>query len=291
MSKTKRLKVDYDDTSEILELMLILKDIATTMFTKSAKRKQILIDFVQYFIDFFKLASFVDSKNPLVAPTVNTTSVLAITSESGFMGDMNSRMVRAMIAEAEKNSANNLVVVGNKAGDKVKQMYGRSKEIHVFGDVVKTGLYRISNNVKDYYVEKVLSGKIGRIVAIYPFAININLIRPKTAVLFPSTELFTEYSKSRQDSGNTIEPVTIESGLNDIMGYLSSVWLTCRIYELLMNAECAGYAAQVQQLEGASDRLKKEKLFLGSAVKKSRKADISKSLAEVFASRMVSGGG
>jgi F0F1-type ATP synthase gamma subunit len=290
MSKTKRLKVDFDDTSEILELMLILKDIATTMFSKSAKKKQVLIDFVQYFIDFFKLCSFVDAKNALVTPITSATSILAVTSESGFMGDMNSRMVRSMIAEAEKNNASDLVVIGNKAGEKVKQMYGKSKNIHVFGNIVKVGSYRTSINVKDYFVENILAGKIGKIVAVYPFALNINLIRPRTAILFPSTELFAEYNQSQKGAEDTIEPVTVESDLSKIMGYLASVWLTCRIYELLMNAECAGFAAQVQQLEGASDRLKKEKLFLGSAVRKSRKADISKSLAETFASRMVTGG-
>lgn len=287
MSKTKRLKVDYDDTSEILELILILKDIATNLFQRAAKKKQILIDFVSYFTDFFRIATFVDVSNPIVRPKTDATAILVVSSESPFMGDMNSRMIRAMIAESEKSNATEYIIIGKKAGEKVEVMYGRSKTVQVFSDIKKHGNYKISIMVKDHIVGKVLEGRIGRIVAVYPFAININLIRPKTAVLFPSTEMFEEQGK-RDLLEEAIEPVIVESDKNEILGYLAALWLTCRIYELLMNAECSGFAAQVQQLEGASDRLKKEKLFLGMALKKSRKADISKSLAEVFASRMMS---
>ena len=75
MGKTKRLKVDFDDTSEILELVMILKDIASNLFYHSAKRKQILVDFVRYFMDFFKLASFADATHPILFPRVKTTAI------------------------------------------------------------------------------------------------------------------------------------------------------------------------------------------------------------------------
>lgn len=286
MSKTKKIKVDYDDTSEILDIIVILKDIATTHFQHSAKKKQILIDFVSYFIDFFKIASFVGKYHYLVEPKATSTAILAITSESAFMGDMNSRMTRQLLAEAEKNNSGELIIVGNKAGEKIRQMIGETKNVHIFGNIEQTGIYKISVMVTEFIIKSVLEEKFGRILSIYPFAININLIRPKTAALFPSKELFTEQTQE-QGSELLLEPVIVESEVDAIMGYLASLWLTCRIYELMMNAECSGYAAQAQQLEGASDRLKKEKLFLATALKKSKKADISKSLAEVFAARMV----
>ncbi|MCU0666238.1 MAG: F0F1 ATP synthase subunit gamma [Candidatus Omnitrophica bacterium] len=286
MSKTKKLKIDYDDTAEILDLILILKDIATTLFQKSAKSKQILIDFVTYFTDFFKMASFFGTDHPLVHPKSNATAILVVSSESAFMGDMNSRLIRSMQAEADKNNANDIIVLGNKAGEKIKAVLGKTKKVHVVTDIHKNGNYKTSINTKDYIINEVMEGRIGKIVAVYPFAININLIRPKVAVLFPSTEAFPVDNKE-EPKEESIEHVVVESDKNDILGYLASLWLTCRIYELLMNCECSGFAAQVQQLESAGDRLKKEKLLLGVAVKKSRKSDISKSLAEVFASRMV----
>ena len=285
MSKTKKLRVDFDDTAEILELILILKDIAQNLFMKSAKRKQILVDFVAYFTDFFKLASFAGVDNVVVRPKVNDTAVLAVTSESGFMGDMNSRMLKTVAVEVEKNNANEIIVIGGKAGEKAVVTYGRQKNVKVFSNIEKNGTYNMSVMAKDYIIERVIANKIGRIIAVYPFAINVNLIRPKTAILFPSTELFEKKEEKEEDV--ITEPILIESDIPEIMGYLASVWLTCRIYELLMNAESSGYAAQCQQLEAASDRLKKDKMFLGMALRKSRKSDISKSLSEVFAARMV----
>ncbi len=286
MGKTKRIKVDFDDTSEILEMVLIMKDIATNLFFRSAKRKQILIDFIYYFTDFFRMVNFVGTHHPLVDPPASTAAVLAVTSESAFMGDMNTRMMRTALAEAEKNGANEFIIIGNKVGDKMKTLYGKTKTIHTIGEINKNGIYKISIMAKDYVIQRILDGKIGKLIAVYPFSININLIKPKTAVLFPSKDFFLEQQEKLKKE-EIIEKVITESDKNEVIGYLASVWLTCRVYELLMNAETSGYAAQVQQLEAASDRLKKEKLILGMQWRKSRKADISKGISEVYSASMV----
>ncbi len=288
MGKTKRLKVDYDDTSEILELVTILKDIASNMFYHSAKSKQILIDFMSYFIDFFKMANFSGAQHLLVKPATDRAAVLVISSESAFMGDMNGRMIRAALAECEKNSADEIIVVGHKAGDKLKMQYGKHKRIEVFGHIQEKGLYKVSTEAKEHLIGRIMAKEIGKIIAVYPFAFNINLIKPKTATLFPYGDILLQHMEQSEEK---IEKVIVESDVNMIIGYLSSVWLTCRIYELLMNAQLSGYAAQVQQLEAAEDRLKKEKAILGIMVRKSRKADISKGIAETFSAGMVRAGG
>ena len=291
MSKTKKIRVDYDDTTEMLELILILKDIATNLFHRSARRKQVLIDFVGYFIDFLKLASFLGGDHPLVNPTSKATGIIAITSESGFMGDVNSRMITTLKTEVEKSDAKEIIVVGSKTGDKVKALYGgKAQNVQVVSNISQRGIYKSSVEAKDAIVKLVIEGKIGRVVAVYPFAINLNVIKSKTAILFPSTEVFEEAKQEniQENIQEVFEPMLVESDKKEIIGYLASVWLTCRIYELLMNAGCSSFAAQAQQLDSAADRLKKDKMFLGMALRKSRKADISKSLSEVFASRMMS---
>lgn len=288
MGKTKRLKVDYDDTSEILDLVEILKDIASNMFYHSAKSKQILIDFIAYFIDFFKMANFTSAEHILVKPAVNTGAVLLVTSESAFMGDMNARMIRHALGECEKENSKEIIVIGSKAGEKLRTTAGRSKHIEIFGHIQEQGLYKVSIQVKDYIIKRVMEKAVGRIIAVYPFSLSINLIKPKSAVLFPSGEMVSQHADQAED---TIEKIIVESNINEIIGYLSSVWLTCRIYELLMNAQLSGYAAQVQQLEAAGDRLKKEKSILGMMVRKSRKADISKGISETYSASMVRVGG
>ena len=79
--------------------------------------------------------------------------------------------------------------------------------------------------------------------------------------------------------------------LDDIIHYLADTWLTCRLYEMLEDCIIAGYAAQAQQLEASVERLKKEKKGLVLSFRKARKADIDKSLREVFTSKLMTGGG
>jgi len=223
----------------------------------------------------------------LVRPETDTAAILIISSESAFMGDMNGRMIRHALGEMEKTNATEVICVGYKAAEKLKFSLPKSKHLEVFGHVVEQGLYKISIQTKDYIIRRVMEGKIGKIIAVYPFAFNINLIKPKSAVLFPSSEIVTQHADQTEDK---IETVIVDSDVNEIIGYLASVWLTCRIYELLMNCQLSGYAAQVQQLEAAEDRLKKEKMVLGIMLRKSRKADISKGISETFSAGMVRSG-
>ncbi len=286
MSKTQKLKVDYDDTAELLEIMMILKDVASNHFVSSSKIKQRFVDFAEAFIDFFKMVSLAEARHPLVHSDVQQTCVLITTSESGFMGDMNSKLVRAGIQEAEKINSNYYVIIGKKGADKLKQTVS-SPNIQVFTDIEEHGLYNLSLMIKDYLIKQVLDRKIGRVIAVYPFAQNLQLIKPKATVLLPSEELLTQ----QREVKDTIEKVIVESDFNDIMGYLADIWLTCRIYEMLEDSIIAGYAAQAQQLEAATDRLKKEKQGLGLAFKKSQKADMDKSLREVFTASMMRASG
>ena len=57
MSKTQKVKVDLDYTSELLEIITILRDVASNHFFSTAKRKQRFVEFAEAFIDFFRKKS------------------------------------------------------------------------------------------------------------------------------------------------------------------------------------------------------------------------------------------
>ena len=284
MGKKRRAKVDLDDTSELLEIVSILRDVASNHFYNSAKRKARFLELAEAFVDFFRMVSLSDASHPLVKTTVERVAIVLITSELGFMGEMTSRVIKAGVLEGEKYQDTQFIVVGYKGVVKLKQSNIPDKNIKVFRDIEEHGIYRITLQVKEYITQEVTEGRIGKVFAIYPFAFNFNLIKPKVIKLLPSEELLTYQS----DFKDVIEKVIVESDLNEMIGYLANLWLTCRIYEMLEDCVVAGFAAQAQQLEAAMERLKKEKKGLVLAFKKAQKSDIDKALREVFTSTLMS---
>jgi ATP synthase F1 gamma subunit len=284
MSRKQRLKVDLDYTSELLEIVSILRDVASNHFYNTAKRKQRFLEFSEAFIDFFRMVSLSEAKHLLVHSDVEKVGLVLITSERGFIGEMTSKVIKTGLTEAEKYDAKEFIVIGYRGEQKLKQSeLKKNIEIKVFRDIEDYGLYKMTLMVKEYIIQQVMEKKLGKIFAIYPFAFSFNLIKPKVVKLLPSEELITQQMEIK----DVIEKVIVESDVSDIIGYLANLWLTCRIYEMLEDCVIAGFAAQAQQLEAAMERLKKEKKGLVMEFKKAKRADIDKSLKEVFTASLM----
>ncbi|MEI8175915.1 MAG: F0F1 ATP synthase subunit gamma [Candidatus Omnitrophota bacterium] len=282
MSKRQKAKIDFDYTSELLEIVSILRDVASNHFYNTAKRKQRFLEFANSFIDFFRMVNLSHAHHPLVHTTSPRVGILMITSEMGFMGEMTAKVIKTGYEESEKHPDCEFIIIGTRGEQKLKQ-YNVNQHVEVFRDIEEHGLYKVTLMVKEYITKQVLEGKLGKVIAIYPFAFNFTLIKPKVIKLLPSEELLTHQMEVK----DTIEKVIVESDLNDIIGYLANLWLTCRIYEMLEDCVVAGFAAQAAQLEAAMERLKKDKKGLALAVKKAKKSDIDKSLKEVFTATLM----
>jgi F0F1-type ATP synthase gamma subunit len=223
------------------------------------------------------MVSLAEAKSPLVHPQVDRVGILAITSEGGFMADMTAKVVKASLREAEKYGSNEIIVIGSKGKEKVRNITGRSDFMCIEG-VEEKGLYKTALEAKDYIIQRVKDGKIGKVFATYPRAMSLEFIKPFTVKLLPSEELITE----QLDLKDVVEKVIVESDLDDIMSHLADVWLTCRLYEMLEDCVIAGFAAQSQQLEASLERLKKDQKGLMAGFRKAKKGDIDQSLREVF---------
>ena len=285
MSKTIKIKSDLDDIASIIEILQILKDIAANHFFRAAKRKERFEQFAEAFVGFFKMVHFVDVESPLVKLKSDTVGIVLITAEGGFMAEITSKIVKKGLREAQKYKKSEFIAVGKRGGDKLKLLTGRD-DIMVFTNIEKFGLYRIMLLVKDYLVNQIMERKIGKVYIIYPKAINIDWVEPKMVKLLPAEELLSAQVASK----DKVEKVIIESDLNYIIHYLADIWLSCRLYEMLEDCSTAGYAAQQQQIGAGLNRMQKEKKGLVLAFRKARRADIDKSLREVFTASLFTGG-
>src|SRR3989338_5356332 len=280
MGKAMKIKSDLEDIAELVEIIQVLKDVADTKFHELATRKDRFARFGESFVEFFRMISLSTIRHPLVSNDNPKVGIVGVTSEAGFMGDLNAKTIRHILAEKEKIPDSTLIIVGRKGADKLSKVQPGMK---TFVDVEETGLYEMAIRIKDYVVEEVMSGRLGKIVVVYPWSKNFNLQKPRTVKLLPCDELLTKQA----DFVDAIERVIEESDPAEIISYLADMWLVCRLYEIMHDTSISEAAAQSQQLEASVQRMKKDKKGIYSAFAKAKKGDIDKSMREVFTSRMM----
>ena len=173
-----------------------------------------------------------------------------------------------------------MIVVGGKASASLRDSMEVSK---VFEDVDRQGNYEIAMQVKDYLIQEVMANRIGKVIAVYPWPKNLNLIKPRVVKLLPCDELLSKQA----ELVDTIERIIQESDSVSIIGYLANIWLPSRLYELLFDTAIAAAGAQSQQLETSSSKMKKEKIVVRGRFLKAKKGAIDNSLREVFSAKIM----
>ncbi len=278
--KANKIKSDLDDITELLEIIQVLKDVADTKFHELANRKDRFARFGESFVEFFRMISLSTVRHPLVSNDNPKTGLVAITSEAGFMGDLNAKVIRHTLAEFERIPDCQLIVVGRKGVEKLRNVQPGMK---TFVNLEEKGLYEIAIQIKDYLIDEVINDRLGKVAVVYPWSKNFNLQKPRTVHLLPCDELLTKQA----EFVDSIERVIEESDPVDIIGYLADMWMVCRLYEILHDTSISEAAAQSQQLEASVQRMKKDKKGIAAAFTKARKGDIDKGMREVFTSRMM----
>ncbi|MFH1360034.1 MAG: FoF1 ATP synthase subunit gamma [Candidatus Omnitrophota bacterium] len=280
MGKANKIKGDLDDIIELLQIIQVLKDVADNKFHTLANRKDRFARFGESFVEFFRMISLSRVRHPLVSNDNPATGIVVITSEAGFMGDLNSRVIRAALSEQSKYKDSFLIACGRKGAVKMARP---GVEMKVFEDIEETGLYETAIHIKDHLIEQIMTGKIGRANVVYPWSKNFMIQKPRVVKLLPCEELLTKQA----DFVETIEKVIEESDPVDIIGYLADMWIVCRIYEMLHDTAISEAAAQSQQLESSLQKMQKQKKGVQMSFGKAKKGDIDKSMREVFTARMM----
>ena len=119
MGKANKIKGDLDDILELVEIIQVLKDVADNKFHMLATRKDRFARFGESFVEFFRMISLGQVRHPLVSNDNPRTGIVVVTSEAGFMGDLNNRIIRAALTEKNKYADCRIIAVGKKGASKL----------------------------------------------------------------------------------------------------------------------------------------------------------------------------
>jgi len=280
MGKANKVKLEYRDSIEMVELIQTLKDIADNKYYTLAGKKATFRRFTETFIEFFRMVNKTSGTHALLTNDNSTVGILAVTGEGSFLGGFNNKILRTAMTEYEKHSDSRFIGVGESSFDRLKQF---TPDMKVFTKMEDRGMYQTAIEVKDYLVDEVINGRLGKVLICYSWPKSFDIQKPFVAQILPCEDLLSKQSQIPDMFGNIIE----ESDPMEIIGYLCNLWTTTRLYEIFLDTIISSACAQAKFLDDSVEKMKKERSKAHIKYRKAKKADIDKGLREIFSAKMM----
>ena len=280
MGKASKVKYELFEATEMLGLVQTLKDIADNKFFTLMHERDTFRRFGESFVEFFRMISMTKVDHPLITNKNPHVGIIVVTIEGSFLGQFNNSIIRLAVKEAEKHQKVKFIAVGDKSLDTLK---GVSGDIKLFTELESRGFYETAILVKDFVIKEVMENRLGKVFVAHSWPKDFDTQKPKLNKLLPCDELVTKQSQFVDELENVIQ----ESDPIEIIGYLSNLWITTRLYEIFVDTTIGSAAAQAAFLEDKIDDMKKENQKVQLKYRKARKSDIDKGLRETFTARMM----
>ncbi len=284
-----RLRRDLRFNKELLSLVETLKNVAGSQYHLMEREKERFDRFMHAFAGFFRVINLVDVVNPLVRQASETTGVVIVTSDSGFMGGLNQSVIRSGLEAASPFMPGKVafVVVGEKGSGLVNDMKIPFK---FFQGIAQDTILDQAGVIRDYLVGEVLAGRMGRVLVARPRALSFSAQTIDVIQLLPCGDLFDKDAESEVSRllGRTrlvsdARRVIVESSFDGIVSYLASVWVTAKLYEVFEDSKLAEFSARAMHLEGSCQKVEKQHKKLRQITFKASHERIDKGMRESFA--------
>ena len=277
---------------ELLSLVETLKNVAGSQYHLLEKKKQRFAQFMDAFSAFFRVVDLVEVVNPYVRVDSDVTGVVILTSDSGFMGGLNSGVIQAALQAVEGLAPEQVayVVIGEKGAGVISDM---RLPFHFFEGISQETIYEQSVVIKDYLIREVGAGRMGRVIVAAPRALSFSAQEIQVVDLLPCGILFEREHAQAQELARQGVPrfladarkVIVESTYDDMVTYLAGVWVTSRLYELFEDGKLAEFGARAMHLEGSVQKVEKEYGHIRQKVTKATHELVDKGMRESFAAK------
>ena len=278
MLSTQRLKKELRVNSDLTGLLDALKWIALSQFRMLQKKKERFATFTEAFEGFFRIIDFSLVEHPF-AKGEGRLGIIMITSDEGFMGGLNAKVINAALAYPGASGAE-LIILGERGASFLKES---GRKFVQFPGIAAEERYEASLKLKDYIMKEGLAGKFGRLVLFYPKPVSFTLQEVEALKILPCDELF----EKRKDLTAGIDRLIIESPVNGIIEYLVGAWITQKLFEVLEDSKLSEFSARAVHLEESHQVLEQRDKSLKLQYFRSQHNLIDKGIRETFSAQLL----
>jgi len=277
MLTLQELKEELEAHEGLTELVDVLKQIAAMQMHQLEKGKNDQSSEVALVESFFELIDFSTVEHPLASQKRGTAAIIMVTSDEGFMGGLNTKVINMALSQPDADHAR-LIIIGERGADYLR---GLGREFKGFPGVPMEHQYRAAEEVKDYIMLEAMSGRMSRLSLVYPKPESFTYQIVEVLPLLPCSEIV------RVPAGLEPDQVIVESEVGGIIEYLVQYWLTERLILVYAYSKLAELASRTVHLEECYDSLEERGKGLQLQYFQSHHNFVDKGMREVFAARLM----
>ncbi len=261
------------------ELMEILKGIAVSEYWALLKKQGRFKRFMDAFNGFFNILDFSSVDHPFARNT-GKLAILMITSNEGFMGGLNARVIETAFAHPEADNAT-LIMVGEQGAVRLEAL---KRPFKGFAGIVTEESYSAAVEIRNYIVQEVKKGAFQRLVVYYPKSISFMVQRVEELRVLPCTELFQKKGKPAPEE---VDGLIIESSLHEMIQYLVETWIVQKFYEIFEESKLAEFSARTVHLEESFQLLQERGKGIRFQYLRSWHELIDKGMRDIFSAQII----
>jgi len=276
MIPAAKLKENLKFNENLDDLIEVMKLAATLQFNQFRARQEPRVDFLSSLEEAFNLISGQAINNIFLNPSQeSSTAVILISSDEGFLGELNVLLVnRLMEIKAQESE---VIVLGRQGVEYLDELTMR---FTAFPSPSEKLEFKHVEPLRDYVFKRYKKGEISKIQIIYPKFVNIALQQIESETLLPLSIPAANVVKINEE-------FIIEPGLNSVIEGWVKLWLGFRMYQIFWSSKLAEFAARIMHLEGSMQELKKINQHLELEYFKYLHSVSDKTIREISASRLL----
>lgn len=279
MQSIQKIKESMQLNIYMAELMEILKGIAVAEYWTLLKRQARFTRFMEAFNGFFDILDFHTVQHPF-AHAQGKPAILMITSNEGFMGGLNTRVINTAMENPEAGEAF-LIIVGEQGA---VQLAASNRSFKAFAGVATDECYDTAVQLRNYITQEAKKGTFGRLVVYYPRSISFMVQKVVELRILPCAELFQKKEKA---PAGKIEGLIVESSLSSMIQYLVETWIVQKLYEVLEDSKLAEFSARTVHLEESFQLLQERGRGIRFQYLRSWHELIDKGMRDIFAAQIM----
>jgi len=275
--------------NKVMESIIeVLKGVAATEYFHLQSKRKSFDEFEGYLRDLFERVDISNFQHPFLGGPATSNNIVMITSDSGFLGELNMSVVNYGLAQYR--SGDLLTVVGREGVRYIGEQEGASYTS--FSGIDDDISYSLVVKLRDHIVGQFFDKKLSSTVIVYPHFISFAVQKIEQFQLFPCRFLFPQESgsgRSGQSGFLKIDPsekTILDSSLKSIVEYMVKVWVGQLIHLIFWESKLSEWAARVMHLERSSNEIRDQQKKLRLQYFRTMHERSDKSTREIFVSRM-----
>ncbi|MFA6358173.1 MAG: F0F1 ATP synthase subunit gamma [Candidatus Omnitrophota bacterium] len=266
----------------------VLKGVAATEYFHLQSKRKSFDEFEGYLRELFQAIDVRNFQHPFLGGSSSASNIVLITSDAGFLGELNIAVVNHGLAQYR--SGDSFTIVG---GEGVRYIGEQDVEYSSFPGIDDNISYNGVAKLRDHIVKEFLEKKLSNTVIIYPHFVSFSVQKVELFQLLPCRFLFPQDFGSSSANKNrsklfgidSEERIILDSPLKKIVEYAVKVWIGQLLYLIFWESKLSEWAARVMHLERSTNEIRDQQKKMRLQYFRTIHERSDKSTREIFVSR------